>query len=145
MGVAYYSPDSVECSLAGYLIQGFADGEFITIEKDSNDYEDVVGTMGDVGVSKVLDERRTVTIKLLQTSSSNDDLSTLRAAGRTSKNGSFAGAFSMRDASGTSILQGTAWIMKEPSQSFDRTITSREWQIRVVANRTHIGGGTLVG
>lgn len=145
MTTALYAPDQVECSLAGTMIDGWADGEFITVAFDSNDYEDVVGTGGDVGVAKVVDNRVTVTVKLLQTSAANDRLSAMRQAGRESSNGSFAGAFSLRDSSGTSILQGTGWIQKPPDQSFDRTVTSREWTLRVVASSVTIGGGTVVG
>ena len=145
MTTALFAPDMVECSLAGVMIDGWADGEFISVTFDSNDYEDVVGTGGDVGVAKVIDNRVTVTLKLLQTSAANDRLSAMRQAGRESSNGDFAGAFSMRDSSGTSILQGVGWIQKMPDQSFDRTITSREWTLRVIASDVTIGGGAVVG
>lgn len=126
-----YDPDQVTVTIAGILIGGFADGQFIQIEKDTQDFQDVVGTDGEVVRSKSNDKRATVTISLIQTSASNQLLSALLAADKASANGAGVGPLLIRDRSGTSLFTAeNAWISKSPSVTFDRTATSREWEIR---------------
>lgn len=136
-----YDPGSVFVSLAGIPISGWADGEFITIENDSDDFEDVVGTDGEVTRSKSNDNRATVTIKLMQSSASNDLLSALRLLDKNSSNGAGVGPFMLRDGSGRSLeIAEKAWIAKGPNRSFDKTAGSREWKIRCAAIISGVAG-----
>ncbi len=138
---SYYDPDQVVILAAGARIQGFADGEYITVEQVSDGFQDVVGTDGEVARSKSNDRRATVTIKLLQTSPSNDVLSAIHRADLDAPNGAGVFAFQMMDLQGTSIVHGAkAWIVKFPDTSMDRTAKSREWQIRIATVDRFVGG-----
>ncbi len=127
---AGYSGDEVFIKWGPVLINsGYADGEFCTIEMDSDSAVDVVGTDGEVCVSRTNDRRATVTIKLLQSSQINTMMGiwyrTFIAGG--------GGIFPLliKDLNGGARFSApVSWILKPPDTSYDRTATTREWTIR---------------
>jgi hypothetical protein len=142
MAANFYSPGSVDVSLGGRVIEGFADGTMVDVEFPSDDYERKVGTKGDVGIARIYDPTATVTIRLLQTSPTNDALSALRDAGMSATSAGFASALSIRDTSGTTILQGKAWIQKRPNVTLSNTVEAREWVLGVVVSQATVGGNS---
>lgn len=138
----FYDPNQVQVSLGGVLLEGFAEGSMIEVEPASDDYAEVVGTKGDVGVARIYNPLANVKIRFLQTSSANDQLSTLRNSSRAATASGFAAAFSVRDASGTSKVQGTAWIKKRPTTTFSNAVEAREWTLTVKESSSFIGGNT---
>lgn len=131
MALKNYSPDAISLSLNGIPISGFADGEFIRIEKESDAFADVVGTDGEVSRSRTNDDRATVTVMLMQTSDSNVLLSALHNLDKETPGGAGVGVLLIRDAQGNSLYTASeCWISKEPDVSFDREPTSREWTLR---------------
>jgi len=139
MGVLkVYNADEVDIIVGPYLIDsGLADGEFLRIEQESDDTEDVAGTDGEVAVSRTNDQRATATILVMQTSDGNDGLSVLSNLARTAPG--MAGAihpFLVKDKNGRTIHEGqNAWVRRAPDRSFDRTAQTNEWQIRIA----HLG------
>ena len=78
--LATYAADEVSLSFCGIPINsGYADGEFVAIEVAADDFGDVAGADGETARTKNLDRRATITIKLLQTSLSNNVLQPLTA------------------------------------------------------------------
>jgi hypothetical protein len=141
MATKFYDADQITVVIAGIPIAGYADGEFLNIAQESDAFSDVVGTDGEVTRSKTKDHRATVTLKLMQTSDSNDLLSALYNTDRGASNGAGVGAFLVRDRNGRSLYTGDAcWISKAPDLSFDRAPTAREWTIRV-ADLLRFDGG----
>lgn len=141
MPTKVYDPDQVSVSLSGIPISGYADGEFVRIEKESDAFTDVVGTDGEVSRSKTRDDRGTVTFILMQTSDSNILLSALHQLDKNAAGGAGIGALLVRDAQGTSLYTASeCWISKEPDVSFDREPTSREWTLRA-AKLVSVHGG----
>jgi hypothetical protein len=139
-----YNPDEVTIAIGPVLVTGgFADGEFLRIEQESDDTEDVVGTDGEVAVSRTNDRRATVTLMLLQTSASNDGLNALSTAVRNSPG--MAGGINplyVRDRNGRALYTAkNCWVQRPPDVSYDRTATSREWVIKV-ANLVRVDGGS---
>jgi hypothetical protein len=133
--------DQWSISIAGIPISGYADGEFLRIERESPAFEDVAGTDGEVTRSKTNDHRATITIRLMSSSSSNDPLSALYNSDRNTPGGAGVGAFMARDAQGRAIFVAEkAWIAEPPNVSLDRTATEREWVIRC-ANLIETHGG----
>ncbi len=136
-----YDPTEVTVSFAGIVIQGYADGEFIRIEQEGDDFTDVVGTDGEVSRSKTSDRRATVTFILMQTSASNALLSAISNADRNAPGGAGVGALFIRDRQGTSLYRAAeAWISKPPNVSMDRAPTSREWTLRAAKLERQDGG-----
>lgn len=146
MSTAVYSADEVTVVFASILMQGFAEDEAVTVEMESDDYEDVVGVDGFVAVSKTRDERGTVTIKLLQTSPTNDVLSAHRMAGLLAPNGAGVGALLVKDRQGRSLYTAEhAWIQKAPDAAFARAAGAREWVIRCAKLINFTGGNVAPG
>lgn len=129
--VKTYDADQVQLSVAGFAIEaGFADGEFLRIEQEADDFTDIAGTDGEVARSKTNDRRATITILLLQTSVSNQALSALSNLDRLTPNG--AGIAPFRAVIGDSTyVASSCWVMKPPDISMDREATTREWTLRV--------------
>lgn len=141
-----YDPDQVVVYFAGKRIQGFADGEFITVEQMSPGFTSVSGSDGEVARSKSNDRRAKVTVKLLQTSDSNDDLSEVHQTDLDAPNGAGVGTFLMQDLQGTTLVHADqAWITQFPDGSNDRTAKSREWVIELARAERVVGGNVVAG
>jgi len=142
--LAFSDADQVVIMAAGVKIVGWADGEFCTVEQVSDGFTDVVGTDGEVVRSKTNDRRTTVTLKLLQTSISNDILSAVHNADIRARNGRGVFPFQIIDLQGTTVVHAAqAWIVKAPDTSFDRSAKTKEWQIRL-AEATRFDGGNVI-
>ena len=138
-----YDPAQIAVSVAGITLKGWADGEMVRIEQDNPAFEDVVGTDGEVTRARTSDWRATATIRLMQSSPSNDLLSALHILDKNTPGGVGVGAFSLRDKNGTTlILAEKCWISKGPDGSWDRTPTEREWIVRIAKLVAHYGGNT---
>jgi hypothetical protein len=136
-----YVPEQVVIYLGGVLAEGFADGEFCTVEQMSPAFNDVVGTDGEVARSPSGDRRLKVIVKLLQTSQTNKRYSALLNTDLNAPNGNGVGSFLMQDLSGATIARGDqAWLVSQPNNSMDRTAKAREWEIRVAVGERTEGG-----
>jgi hypothetical protein len=129
-----YTGSEVTIALGPVLIEsGRADGEFLRVEQESDDTEDVAGADGEVAVSPTKDRRATLTIILLQTADANQGLSALSTLARNSPG--MTGAIVpvlVKDRNGSTLYTGqNAWIQRPPDASFDKTAQSREWTVRV--------------
>jgi len=139
-----YDPNQFFCSLAGIPLSGYADGEWIRIEREGPSFEDIVGTDGEVTRSKSNDDRATITVMLMQSSPVNDLLSALHNTDKNTPGGVGVGAFLLQEIGGTfQMAAEKAWISKEPDVAMDRTATSREWIIRVAKLVSTHGGSVL--
>lgn len=136
-----YNPSEIAMSFAGIPISGYADGEFVTIEPQGDDWSDVVGTDGEVTRARTNDRRATVTFKLMQSSTVNDLLSAIRTADLLAPNGGGVGSFELRDLQGTTIATAPeAWILALPQSAYDREVGAREWKIRCAYLEMVVGG-----
>jgi hypothetical protein len=135
--------DEVTIAIGPVLVDsGFADGEFLRVEQESDATEDVAGTDGEVAVSRTNDYRATITVLLLQTADANLGLSVLANLARSSPG--MAGAIVpslVRDRNGASLYTAeNSWVQRPPDASFDRTAQSREWAVRC-ARLIRVDGG----
>lgn len=111
---------------------GRADGAFLKIEFDSDDYSDSVGSDGEVIRNALNDLRATATLILTQKSDSNSVLSTMRLLGLKSGNGADVGPFLAKDNLGKSLfMSDKCWIKKPPTSEFAKEAGTREWPIRI--------------
>jgi hypothetical protein len=141
-----YNPDEMIIIIGPVLItSGLADGEFLRVEGEADDVQDVAGADGEVAISRSNDRRATVTLILLQTAAANQGLSVLSNLARNAPN--MAGAvqpFGAKDGNGATVYAAeNSWIMKPPDASFDRTAQSREWPIRCANLIRNDGGSNL--
>jgi len=75
-----YAPQEVRVAWAGFPLTGFADGEFVTITPNSDLTDEVVGSQGDIAITKIANWTGMVTITLLQNAECNLYLSNIYAA-----------------------------------------------------------------
>lgn len=128
-----YSADEVTLSVFGQQIDsGFADGEFVSVEKEADDFGDKAGADGEVARFKTNDNRATWKIKLLQTSLGNNILSAQRTLDLGNPNGAGVGVAELRDRSSGVLLAHSdkTWISKPPTISRGREVTEYEWTLR---------------
>lgn len=141
MALKFYDADRFVISLAGIRVQGFADGEFLSIKPTQAAFNRTVGTDGEVARGRNADRTVEVVFKLLQTSASNLLLSALFALDNNAPNGAGVGALLCQDISGFSVLSAPqAWIVQLPDESWDRMPKSRDWLIHTGAALFTDGG-----
>lgn len=126
-----YDAGEVQIIVAGVTVEGFADGDFITIEDDEDAFSLQIGTDGEGARSKTNNRGGTMTISTLQTSAANTLLSALHNLDRNSPGGAGIGPFLCKDGSGNAIYAAEkSWIQKRPSATFGREAQAREWLVR---------------
>lgn len=142
----HYSADEVTIDVADQIIDsGFADGEFVLIEEEAPRVSKVVGSDGEVAISKNLNRSGTIKIKLLSTSSGNDKLSALAALNEGADGFPAIGRLYVRDRSGRSIHEAPqVWVEQFPTVSYDRTATTREWTLGFGQLSNFLGGNTTL-
>lgn len=136
-----YDPKKVIVSFGGVEITGFAEDSIIKIAPMGDGTTSIVGCTGDVvrGISP--DRRKEVTIRLLQSSSSNDILSTI--ALRDNQNGDGVLPFLMKDLSGrTTFYSSKAWIVNLPevNRTNEPAGGSTEWVLNTADGDLFVGG-----
>lgn len=131
MTTRIYDSNQVQVAFAGVPVQGYADGDFLSISYETDAFSDVVGTDGDVSRSKTNDRRATVEITLMSTSPTNDLLSAIHLADLNTAGGAGVGALLITDLNGTSLFTcGNAWIAKAPDVTYGREANERTWMLR---------------
>jgi hypothetical protein len=126
-GVKTYDPKKVIVTFGGNVIDGYADGTFVEVSpSDGDGFKKVVGADGAVGRSKSSDNTNQVSITLLQTSKSNDVLSTIRNTDKLTAKAIMP--LSIVDLNGTSLFSwAEAWIKGDPTWSKEKEIKDYGW------------------
>jgi hypothetical protein len=121
-----YSPKKVIVTFNGRILTGYAAGTFIEAERESDAFTKDVGADGETARVASADRSGRVTLTLMQTSDSNDYLSTVAATDELTQTGT--GALFIKDTSGRSLVTaGEAWVKKVPKASFAKDNGEREW------------------
>lgn len=139
---ATYNPAEVDFIFGPVKVDGYAEGEFITFSQEEETFLKVVGSGGEVCWSFNENDSTIITVKLIQSSSSNALLSALHTLDKATK-GRSPQTIYCRDRSGTTLWASpTARIIKPADMSFDKQAKPREWTICAVGQPpTNIIGG----
>lgn len=141
MSFASYDASQVIVTFAGSIISGYADGTFVMIEFDEQQYNKVTGADGLTQRSKTGNYAGSVTITLMNGSASNDVLSVAWNTDRVSNSGK--GALLVKDLSGRTLWQAkNAWVRQMPSQGFGKDAENREWVMDCDELSGQSGGNT---
>ena len=133
--------NQVQCSFAGVPIEGWADGDVLTVTREADIFGSVVGVTGSVARYKTNDNRETVTISLLSTSPVNAALSAIFTADLYAPGGAGVGAFMIVDLNGTTLITaGNAWIKRPPDLSWSNEPRERVWTLELATVRDFSGG-----
>lgn len=139
MAVLQYDPKQFSLIIGGNIISGFADDDYIEVERDTDAFSKKVGVDGIVTRAKNNDRSGHVIIRIMQSSSSNNALSTLALADEKNMSGSVP--VLCKDGSGFSVFSSLAgWVKKFPKTSWKKEVTMWEWTIDCAALDIFIGG-----
>lgn len=142
MAVKTYDPKKLLITFAGVPVEGLADGTFLSVERNNDSFQLMVGADGEGARAKSNDNGGTATLTLIQTSKTNSIFSAFSALDEASGDG--VAPFSVKDLSGdTVIFAASAWIKKPATAEFGREISNREWVIES-DNFTIFSGGQSV-
>ena len=126
MSVKTYDPKEVAVIVGGQIIDGYADGTFVTVERSEDSFSLQMGTDGEGTRSKSNNKSGKITIVLRQGAPSNAILSAFIQSDEL--NGSGIVPVLVKDNSGSSLYAAeTAWVMKPASSEFGRESGSREY------------------
>ncbi len=141
MTVRAYDPKEISVIVGGHAVGGFAEGEFVRIEPNADEFADVAGSQGSVSRARTSDRRATMTIILQQTSPSDDVFTAFPELDRTTPNGGGIVSVMLRDGQGTTLVRAVeAWVMRRPDLTFSNEITNREWAFRLAEAFYFTGG-----
>lgn len=125
-----YDPKDVTVILGSVIVNGFADGTFVSAAMREDAFTLAVGADGDAGRAKSNDRSGAVTFTLLQTAKANALLTALHVADLASSNGAGVVPLLIRDNQGNTLVTAQkAWIKRHPTTEFGKEISNREWEI----------------
>lgn len=134
-----YDPKLFSIIVGGKIISGFGDGTFIKLERNQQAFQLKMGTDGEGTRAKSNDLSGKLTITLMQSSPSNDDLSSFAAADQLANAG--AVPCFVKDGSGRTVAScETAWVQKLPDSEFSNEAQTRVWVLETAALVLFVGG-----
>lgn len=134
-------PNNVAIIFGGVPISGYGTGDFLTIEQDEDTFGDVTGADGETIRSKGNPHPMvTVTLTLMESSTSNSILSAMHQIDRLANNGAGVVPFLYKDGAGTSIFAAEkCWVSKPPSIIKGKEGKERAWTLRAKTGVRHDG------
>ena len=139
MGLKTYDPNQVQVIVGGFPMSGFADGTFVTVEKNEDAWALQMGTDGEGTRSKSNNESGRVIITLMQSSESNDILNGFAESDRLSNSGLVP--VMVKDSLGSALHAAEqAWIVKKPASEYAREAGPREWILETDNLQDNPGG-----
>lgn len=109
-----------------------AEGAFVTVAKASDAFTSKVGGDGNVTRQATNNKLATVTLRLAKKSPSNTALGALHTVDTNTTNGAGVYPLMIKDVAGTTLHGGfSAWIKKQPDDTFGQEADEREWTFEV--------------
>ncbi len=130
MSLFNYAPDEVDVLVAGFIqVQGYIDGTFISISKDSIPFTARRTPDGSVARTHHRDQTYTIKLTLHSGSSTNDLFTKLWLFDEVTQTGKFP--LLIKDQSGSDLFFSTStWIEEVPSMDKSTSVDSRTWTMR---------------
>lgn len=135
-----YAADKVIVVIAGIVVSGMADGDFISAEYAEDRVTPKAGADGEIAISVNPSKLGTITLTLSAASASNDELS---AAYNLANFVGFTAAFpiTVTDLSGRTVITASkAWVQKAPAVTFGKEVGDREYIFGCADLLMSIGG-----
>jgi len=142
--VGTYNPKEVVVNFGGNIMGGYAAGTFVEIApNDADGYKKTVGADGEVIRSTSADNTSQVTLTVLQSSLSNQVLSTIRNTDKLT--GRAMMPLTITDLNGGTIaFWPQAWIRGDPTWGYGQENTDRVWTFDTGQISTENKGGVLM-
>jgi len=134
-----YNPKEVSMIVAGNIVTGYADGTYLSVERNNPSFNLQIGSDGEAVRAKSNDKSGRITITLQSGSPMNDILSGLWKADELNSGGVFT--VLVKDNNGASLHSAeTAWIVQVANAEYTREASSREWIIETDNLESLVGG-----
>lgn len=144
MALSTFDPKSVIITIGRNPISGYADGTFLEITADNQQFTKVTGADGYTTRVKSNNYGGVLTLTLAQSSPSNDYLSGLLNLDRTVNGGVVP--ILIKDLSGTTVIfSATGWIQQFPDISFGNEMNTRAWTFDLADVDILVGGNEEQG
>lgn len=141
MAVKTYAPCLMKIVVRGKTIDGFSEGDLVTITPDSDKFTKKVGATGEVARAANCTDAGKIKFTLLQTSDANDYFSELLLNDSRSVTGEDIVSIYISDLNGTSeYAVAEAWLMKWPEASYKNEVENREWEFDCADIDWYVGG-----
>lgn len=138
-GVLTYDPKKFTLIVGGYIMTGFGPEDFVEVERDEDAYTKKVGVSGEVARVRNLNRAGVITLRLMQSSPSNDALSLLATLDEFADLG--AVPILARDHSGRSLFTSVfGWVKRFPKTVWKKDVALWEWKIDTATLSIYMGG-----
>jgi hypothetical protein len=142
--VSNYDPGLVYVSFLGQILSGYADGTFITAERNEDAFMLMVGADGETLRARNRNRSGKITLTLMQSSTSNDLLSNAAIDDELGVPGAIGPLF-IKDGNGRTLIRcQTAWVSKLANAEFAKEGTPREWVLETDNLNLYVGGSNLL-
>lgn len=137
-----YDPAQIVVTLGPYLISGFAEGTFVKVSRDEDAFLKKVGVDGESARARNKNRAGSVELTLLQSSASNDTLSSIALADELAGQGVYP--LMIKDLQGTTLVMApNAWVKKVADVEEAKEITDRAWVLDCASPlQMNVGGLT---
>lgn len=123
-----YNPSEVIVTVGGVLVDGFSDGDFLTVRRAEELYFNRVGADGEVARARNANKMGEFEFRLMQTSKANRLLSVYFNLEDLGNDALRSIPITVLDGSGTSLAVATqCWAKQMPDMMFNKNITERIW------------------
>lgn len=137
----HWNPDQVDVIVGGVPMSGFSEDGMIELEESEERFIVVKGVDGEITRSKVVARLATLTIKLMNTSRSNDVLSALHTLDLSTSGGAGVVPFGVIDRNGTSLMAAPeGWVNGFPPVKMGKQGEERTWKCTIIDYRMFVGG-----
>jgi hypothetical protein len=139
MTVLQYDPKQVSLIIGGHIVTGFADDDFIEVERDEDAFTKKTGVDGITTRAKVNTRTGHLTVRLMQSSASNDILTGFALKDEASNGGQVP--ILCKDGLGRSVFSSeSGWVKKFPKSTWKKDVNQWEWTIETGALDIFLGG-----
>jgi len=139
-GQFQYDPKDVVVVYGALVLTGFADGTFVKVAMNEDDFGLKVGADGEGCRVRKRNKSATVEVTLLQSSASNAALSASRALDIETPEGLLGKQLSITTSSGNTFFAAAAWIKKMPDVEFSKDVEHRMWVFEMIELEATITG-----
>ena len=134
------NPNKDIVNISGHEVTGFADDTMLTVSRNEDVMLEQVGVQGDMTLYQNQNRTGTITIRLMETSPSNDFFSGILAAMKT---GVIKGVLPFtvaRPGSYSSISAGQCWLKGQPERTFGKDGQVYEWTFGILDSEVGVLG-----
>ncbi len=140
-GQANWDASRVTVVFGSIIVDGYADGEGLSVEFNEDAFSLTVGIDGKAVRNKILNRSARVTLNLLASSATNDALNAVYQLDQVVPNGAGVAPLAIRDHNGRSLLTSpAAWIARPPDFTVDQEAGTRTWIIDCNPLDSFVGG-----